>query len=613
MNRIKGFIGLSIIVFVLSSIFMLVLVVDDQRDLSSRANLSNLSTPSNPLTVFPEESNSKYSLGYNQKIWFESSKDFFLNLNNGTTLRLIENTQKAVDPKLYLGSEFTTPKILEQDTLLLSGWTIQKYSYSFLGDTKLVNIWKNSDLSILEVSSKSTTSEDVINFVKSIQKKDGVLGASTPDDSAKLATLIRPSVSILLNHYCLDLKFFSTPGFSLSDKVYPLCLTSAGTGFFISETGLLATNGHLVKNFPQSTIYYALSSGKLDSLLIDFLEVYMSESSKTIVPREIVQQKVKEAHTKKEVLYQLGGLVVDLNKKNILKIQNEKNSYYLQVGNSPITLKENEVLVDEGVVPADLIASDYSEATENEGFTSSDVAILKAKTGSYPGLPLGSVDDAIVGSNLQVVGFPAAAMGSTTLLLDANSNTEPTFSKGVVSAIKLAKGNQKKLIQTDAIINHGNSGGPAINTDGKVVGIATYGINVEDGNGSYNFLRDIQDIKDLAEKNNLALSPGKVYDAWNNGLKNYWMGYHKYAVEEFEKVKVDFPLNPLLDKYLTSSTQKINTIEDLTPKLTHKQRSTYMFLAGVAMALSLISFVVLSFLNYQNKKKQQANQTVPTF
>ena len=45
--------------------------------------------------------------------------------------------------------------------------------------------------------------------------------------------------------------------------------------------------------------------------------------------------------------------------------------------------------------------------------------------------------------------------------------------KGIVSGVNLQLDNYVGLIQTDAAINHGNSGGPLINAYGQVIGLKT--------------------------------------------------------------------------------------------------------------------------------------------
>lgn len=96
-----------------------------------------------------------------------------------------------------------------------------------------------------------------------------------------------------------------------------------------------------------------------------------------------------------------------------------------------------------------------------------DLALIKAQDsdGLRP-LPLGS-------SEALEVGDPVVAIGNAFGLGD-----EPTVSVGIVSAKDRAIPAQsgevlEGLIQTDAAINFGNSGGPLLNERGEVVGINT--------------------------------------------------------------------------------------------------------------------------------------------
>lgn len=609
MNRLKGLTAISVLVFLLSGIGLLLLVVDDKKDLSTRASINQISSKVKPLDKF---STSKQEINYNTKVWAKLENNLYLNQLNGDTLRIFNENLKSSSVSGVLGSAFESRRSLGSSNTDLKGWTKERFEYSLFGELKKVNLWTNGRVSVLEVGKLTNTSAETISFLVDIANQFKVLGTTTgPDDSAKVATLIRPSVVMVLNNYCAELKFFNNPNFLFSDKVYPFCITSMGSGFFISEDGILATNGHIVKNLPNTALYYGLLSGKLDNLLNDFLNLYLSQLVGRPISSTELKQKVDEVHQNKEVLYQVGGLIADLNQKNILKFQNESNSYYLQLGNQPAVLTSTGLTETDSIIKASLIGVDYLEQNIETGFVSSDVALLKVnKQGVYPSLSLGNLDEAYVGSNLQIVGFPAAAMSGG--LLDSASMSEPTFTKGVVSAIKLAKGNQKKLIQTDAIINHGNSGGPAVLLNGQVVGVATYGIAAEDGSGSYNYLRDIQDIKDLVVKQNLKLNQGELSTLWQQGLDNYWLGYFKYSSEKFKKVQSLYPQHPLVEKYLQSSNSKINTVEDLTPKFTHKQRTFFMTILGTIMALSIISTISTLVLIVLEKNKKHQVDSVHT-
>lgn len=94
-----------------------------------------------------------------------------------------------------------------------------------------------------------------------------------------------------------------------------------------------------------------------------------------------------------------------------------------------------------------------------------DLAVLQLtlKPGEQiPYLELGDSDALQIGDPALAVGNPFA-IG----MLDQS----PTFTVGVVSALRQIQGRYTECIVTDAEINPGNSGGPLITMDGRVVGI----------------------------------------------------------------------------------------------------------------------------------------------
>ncbi len=97
-----------------------------------------------------------------------------------------------------------------------------------------------------------------------------------------------------------------------------------------------------------------------------------------------------------------------------------------------------------------------------------DVALLKIEGENFPYLKLGNSDDVIVGEWV-------IAMGNPFGLFDLNA--KPTVTVGVVSniGVDIAQDNKlyKNMIQTDAAISSGNSGGPLLNSLGEVIGINT--------------------------------------------------------------------------------------------------------------------------------------------
>jgi S1-C subfamily serine protease len=92
-----------------------------------------------------------------------------------------------------------------------------------------------------------------------------------------------------------------------------------------------------------------------------------------------------------------------------------------------------------------------------------DLALLKIE-GKYDELKLGDSNDVQVGEKVIAIGNPLGLQFSV--------------SQGIISAIhRTGSNNLEAYIQTDAALNPGNSGGPLINEQGKVIGINNFKIS----------------------------------------------------------------------------------------------------------------------------------------
>ncbi|MBU0691673.1 trypsin-like peptidase domain-containing protein [bacterium] len=99
-----------------------------------------------------------------------------------------------------------------------------------------------------------------------------------------------------------------------------------------------------------------------------------------------------------------------------------------------------------------------------------DMALLKINGENLPFITWANSEDAIVGEWVIAIGNPYG-------LFDVND--QPSVSVGVISALQrnFERDSDGRLysdmIQTDAAINRGNSGGPLINAEGKALGMNT--------------------------------------------------------------------------------------------------------------------------------------------
>ena len=138
---------------------------------------------------------------------------------------------------------------------------------------------------------------------------------------------------------------------------------------------------------------------------------------------------------------------------------------------------------------------------------STDVAILKidAHARALTPLELGNSDAVIVGDPVDAIGNP---FGFTR-----------TLTTGVVSAVQRQIEAPNSLpidhaIQTDAAINHGNSGGPLIDAHGRVIGVTSQistGTTGGQGNVGIGFAIPINTVRNVAAQ---IISSGKAQHAF---------------------------------------------------------------------------------------------------
>lgn len=160
------------------------------------------------------------------------------------------------------------------------------------------------------------------------------------------------------------------------------------------------------------------------------------------------------------------------------------------VTNQHVVENASEIVVtltDGRHLPAKLIGEDRL----------TDIALLKLSGEAFPFIELGHSNDIMVGEW-------AIALGNPFGLFQLND--QPTVTVGVVSAVDRDWGRTREgrlyldMIQTDAAINHGNSGGPLVNALGQVIGMNTFiftGSQHQEGFIGIGFALPIDKIKEV--------------------------------------------------------------------------------------------------------------------
>ena len=93
-----------------------------------------------------------------------------------------------------------------------------------------------------------------------------------------------------------------------------------------------------------------------------------------------------------------------------------------------------------------------------------DIAVVRFCCGDFTTLPFGDDQALAVGDAVVLIGYALALPGAATV------------TTGIVSARRYDSQHASYVIQTDASMNPGNSGGPMLDMQGNVIGINTYGI-----------------------------------------------------------------------------------------------------------------------------------------
>jgi len=125
------------------------------------------------------------------------------------------------------------------------------------------------------------------------------------------------------------------------------------------------------------------------------------------------------------------------------------------------------------------------------GYAENDVALLKMEGENFPFVTVGRSRDLVVGEQVVAIGNP---LGELTY----------SMTVGYVSALDRqinASGTPINMLQTDAAINSGNSGGPVFDMNGHVVAIASAKYSGRSNSGAYieglSFAIPIDDVLDI--------------------------------------------------------------------------------------------------------------------
>ena len=164
----------------------------------------------------------------------------------------------------------------------------------------------------------------------------------------------------------------------------------------------------------------------------------------------------------------------------------------------------------------------FDEDTEEEAYLvdydyEKDVALLKLAepTDQRVALSMREAPESALGNEVYAVGYPLAA-DLTVQSVTSASKSDATVTTGSISRFLTESGTGRKLIQTDAALSGGNSGGPLTDGDGAVIGINTAGSDLDQ---NLFYAVSVSEILPLLDRNNIP------YTTAENASGSDWMLY----------------------------------------------------------------------------------------
>ncbi|MFH0973524.1 MAG: trypsin-like peptidase domain-containing protein, partial [Candidatus Micrarchaeota archaeon] len=336
---------------------------------------------------------------------------------------------------------------------------------------------------------------------------------------------------------------------------------ASGTGFIVSSDGYIVTNAHVVlaEQKPEDMLVNALFNSFANQLYAEASQYYNIKPEDKDAVVEILLEKFID-------YFNQYGQITDV----------ATNYYVLNGVASPgedLKVKSwVSVLKKEGTV-FEKIGDEYSWGR--------DIAVIKVDKTNLPTVKLGDSNAVQVGEKVFIIGYPGTKMDE---LFKPESLLEPTVTQGIISARRTLK-NGLETLQTDAAINHGNSGGPVFNDRGEVIGIATFGTGPEEGIEAIKFAMPINLAKEYLNELNVKNEATAIDAKYSEALEAFWKKDCYAALPKLKEVLVLYPEHPYVQDYVNACERAIQAGEIQKPF-----DSTIGIIIAVVLIVAAVAF-----------------------
>ncbi len=360
-------------------------------------------------------------------------------------------------------------------------------------------------------------------------------------------------------------------------------LKLSGSGTFISSSGDIITADHVIKPPHDHSIDLALETMAAQDIA-DYVNQHYAAST---------------AYTKEDVLGALESGYF-LSEKHYTDSTSE---VYMSTDYTGSLLAQ-----DLATVPASLHAK-VDQVLQESAVDEKDMALIHVKMVDTPSVQFGDSSMVAQQDTLTIIGFPGN--GDISERKDPTTFLTSSVNKIFVSAIKKTDSGAD-VIQVGGNVEHGDSGGPALDHNGNIVGIVSFGLETSPPYGS-TFLQVSNNAKTWLSSLKLDTRPGKLQKAWQQAFADYTStrsGHWHQAQRDFKKIMQAYPgfkaITPFL-AYVNRAAQK----EQLPQQNTKPLASDYIILLAVSGILVILLLLFIGWIitnSRRHKKEQPARQ-----
>ncbi len=435
---------------------------------------------------------------------------------------------------------------------------------------------------------------------------DSMPGGDVADPAIRAVDIAKPAVVRIITTIAGHLTIHFPP---TTDVAFPQKNTGSyqvqlsGTGTFISANGDILTADHVV-NPPQdqelNTELYTLAAQDVADYINNNAQQGASQ-----VTKDQVEQQLSSGQLKSTAKYDTPSSTVYLSTDYIGTLGTADFNSLPAGTRTPVDQIKKESAPDQ-----------------------QDIAIIHIPKTNTLSVQLGDSSNVQQQDKLTIIGFP----GNADVNQAPNDLLTSSLNQIYVSSMK-TNSSGAPLIQVGGNVEHGDSGGPALDSQGNIVGIVSFGTANSTGPSGTSFLQASNSARTMIKSLNLDTTPGKQQSLWNQAFNDYaasTTGHWGKALQDFNQLAVSNPDFKAITTYRnyaqtqarTETTQTGSTSQiQATPvagnsKVSSKAPtiSIQSIALTIGAALLFVVLVVLLFasaLRQRNKPKKNRNPVTP--